>query len=85
MHCACMLHSRSFYASAIRSERINSKENGCDVLANIPAFQIKKRSSRRNTAVISDKTPKPNVSSLYEELELLPCLVSEGKWEETYV
>lgn len=54
---------RSFYDSAIRSERINPpRKNGCGVLDNLSTLQIKKRSSRRNTGVLNDKTPKPNVS-----------------------
>lgn len=58
VHCAYILHKRSFYDSAIRSEKINP-ENGCGVIVNVPTFQIKKRSSKRKT-VIHDKIVKPN-------------------------
>lgn len=80
VHCAYILHKRSFYDSAIRSEKINP-ENGCGVIVNVPTFQIKKRSSKRKT-VIHDKIVKPNVSLLYGKLEY--CLVQASireKWE----
>jgi len=57
------IYKRHFHNSAICLEKINPKENGIDVIDNISTFQIKKRPSRRNRAVISDdKIPKSNVS-----------------------
>ncbi|XP_011883039.1 PREDICTED: uncharacterized protein LOC105570452 [Vollenhovia emeryi] len=46
---------RPLHDSAIRSERVNPRENGCGVADDISAFQLKKRPSRRSRSVISDR------------------------------
>lgn len=58
----CMIHGKSFHDSTIRSEKINSKESGCGIADNVSTFQMKTRPSRRNRTIISDTSPKYNVS-----------------------
>lgn len=71
VHYICITHQRLFYDSTVRLEKINSKENGTVITDDISTFQIKKRSSRRNRAIINDdKILKSNVSSLYQDKEL---------------
>jgi len=63
----CIAHKKHFYNSTIYLDKV--KENGIGV-NNISTFQIKKRPSRRNRAIINDdKIPKLNVSLLCKELE----------------
>lgn len=64
-----MIHGKSFHDFTTRSEKLNSKENECDIADNASAFQMKTRSSRRNRTIISDTILKSNVSLSYEELE----------------
>lgn len=60
-HNVCIIHKRLFHNSIILQLQKNKlKENDIE---NISALQIKKRSTRRNKAAISeDKAPKPDVS-----------------------
>ncbi|XP_070166201.1 required for meiotic nuclear division protein 1 homolog [Polyergus mexicanus] len=59
-HDVCIIHKRLFHNSTILQLQKNKlKENETGVVENISTFQIKKRSTRRNKAIISDdKTPK---------------------------
>jgi len=69
VHYARMIHGKSFHDFTVRSEKLNSKENECDITDNASAFQMKTRSSRRNRTIISDTILKSNVSLSCEELE----------------
>ncbi|XP_077254923.1 required for meiotic nuclear division protein 1 homolog isoform X1 [Temnothorax americanus] len=62
-HYTRVIHRKPFHDSAIRSERINAKENEREVVDNISTFQIKKGPSRRNRVAISDKVLKSNAWS----------------------
>jgi len=62
-HYTCTIH-RFLHDSAIRSEKINPKANGCDIVDTISTFQIKKSPSRRNRIVINDTILKPNTWSV---------------------
>ncbi|KAM0725461.1 hypothetical protein ACS0PU_008947 [Formica fusca] len=61
-HDVCIIHKRLFHNSTILQLQKNKlKENETGGVENISTFQIKKRSTRRNKAIISDdKTPKPD-------------------------
>lgn len=66
----CITHKKHFYHSTIHLEKVNLKENGIGIVDNVSTFQIKKRPSRQNRAIINDdKIPKFNVSLLCKELE----------------
>ncbi|KYN32556.1 hypothetical protein ALC56_13037 [Trachymyrmex septentrionalis] len=57
----CTVHKKHFYNSTIYLDKINPKENGIGIVDNVSTFQIKKRSPRRNRAIINDdKIPKLN-------------------------
>lgn len=71
-----IIHKRFFHNSAILQLQKNKlKENGTDVIENMPTLQIKKRPTRRNKVVISDdKVPKPDVSLFQcQEIRILSC------------
>ncbi|XP_029664425.1 uncharacterized protein LOC115236244 [Formica exsecta] len=61
-HDVCIIHKRLFHNSTILQLQKNKlKENETGGVENISTFQIKKRPTRRNNAIISDdKTPKPD-------------------------
>lgn len=61
-HDVCIIHKRLFHNSTILQLQKNKlKENETGGVENISTFQIKKRPTRRNKAIISDdKTPKPD-------------------------
>lgn len=57
----CIIHKKHFYNSTICLDKVNPKENRIDIVDNVSTFQIKKRPSRRNRAIITDdKIPKLN-------------------------